>query len=326
MAYLVLVISIIYTLLWGLGLFFSLRSDGKKTLWIPVLGLVFFIGLTVSSVSAVQYTMANPSKLTAENYLKLKLGQSLEQTKAFLGEPQPDEREFDFNVYQIRFPTEVAGKLRGDRHHDEVDATLSFKISGEPSKANLRRGEGLGAPATSERNGLMGVEIVLQENGNEFHIVEGVDWNYEDDMTAEDVAKKLGEVIDAHEDWIAEGSPDSDPRSVIITPEKEENGGTVCNEVCSGRVAIPESEDENPTPTSAIIMRSYTDGSEVKFRGGEDETFVKIWEEPGRVMDADFSTTNKMIIIGFVKDKLVGISQVGLDLPPEALEALSSAE
>jgi hypothetical protein len=34
-------------------------------------------------------------------------------------------------------------------------------------------------------------------------------------------------------------------------------------------------------------------------------------------MDADFSTSNHMIIAGFVKGEMVGITQSGLDMPPE---------
>jgi hypothetical protein len=54
------------------------------------------------------------------------------------------------------------------------------------------------------------------------------------------------------------------------------------------------------------------------FKGGEDETWVKVWQENGILMDADFSTSNHMVVAGFIKGEMVGIVQSGLDIPPEA--------
>jgi hypothetical protein len=301
MAYLVLAISLIYALLWGAGLMLSLRSDGNKSVWIPVLGLLLFVGFSAGSAMAVQTAIANPPRLTVQNFLAARVGMTPEDLNGLFGTPKPDDLNYDFKGdYSITFPEEVASRLR--------DATMSIKIVGEPGRVHPTRGEGLGAPANEEKNGIVGLEIVLRENGNELRILEGQDWTYEEQMTAEDVAKKLGELIDASDAWHAQGSPDSDPRSVIITPEIETNRGTVCNEACSAQIM---------QVTTAANIRGFTDGSEQKFKGGEDETWVTVWQEDGVLMDADFSTSNHMIIAGFVKGEMVGITQSGLDMPPE---------
>ena len=310
MAYLVLAISLVYALLWGAGLMISMRSDGKKTVWIPVLGLLLFIGFSAGSAMAVQTAMANPPRITLDTFYSVKDGMSPEDLNGLFGTPAAEDEEYDFNAYSIVYPDGVRSRLRSmtDRRAEQVDATLSMKFTGEPSRANLRRGEGLGSPADEERNGLMGVEIVLRENGNETRILEGEDWEYTDDMTAEEVAKTIGDLIDATDAWHAEGSPDSSPRSVLITPEIEENGGTVCNENCAAQIT---------QITKAVSIRGFTDATEQGFRGGEDETHVRIWDEVGILMDADFSTANRMIIAGFVNDELVGVHQSGLEVPPE---------
>ena len=328
MAYLVLAISLLYALIWGAGLMLSLRSDGKKTVWIPVLGLLLFVGFSAGSAMAVQTAIANPPRLTVESFLSAKTGMTPEDLNGVFGTPKADEIAYDFKgEYNLNFPEEVNNRLRGERHAEQIDAKLSIKITGEPGRAHPRRGEGLGATADEEKNGLLGVEINVMENGNLLRIVEGAEgsaseleeepegtvevkyWQYESDMTAEEVAKRLGELIDETDAWHAEGSPDSDPRSVIITPENEENGGTVCNTVCSAQVQ---------NVTTAVSIRGFTDATEQNFKGGEDETWVKVWQEDGILMDADFSTANRMIIAGFIKGEMVGIVQSGLVLPPEA--------
>lgn len=311
MAYLVLAISLLYALIWGAGLMLSLRSDGKKTVWIPVLGLLLFVGFSASSAMAVQTAMANPPLLTPENFFAAKAGMTEDALSGLLGTPKSDDIDYDFkNEYSLVFPEGVASRLRDVRHAEQVDATMSIKITGEPGRVHPTRGEGLGALAGGEEtNGIVGAEIVLFENGNEFRVLEGEHWEYDAEMTAEDVAKKLGELIDASDAWHAEGSPDSDPRSVIITPEIETNGGTVCNESCSAQIV---------QATTAMGIRGFVDGTEQQFKGGEDETWVKVWQENGVLMDADFSTSNRMIIAGFINGEMAGIVQSGLDIPPDA--------
>ncbi len=322
MAYLLLAFAAFYTLLWAAGLLLTLKSDGERNLPVPVIGLLMFLGLSGYVGMAANEAMNNPPKVTADNFGKLSTGMSLDDVKGVLGEPAPADKDFDLASYRISFPEPVTRRLRGGmKHADRIEANVKLKIVGEPSKANLRRGEGLGAPANAERGGLMGLTLVLTENENETRIVEGEHWTYEDDMSAEDVAKKIAEAIDATEAWSAEGSTDDEPTMVTITPALEANFGSACNDgKCTIQVAAasePEEEGADLDVTGAVRIRSRADGKPADLRGGEDETFVHIWQENGVLLDADFSTDHRMVIAGFIKGELVGTTQSGLGIETE---------
>ncbi|MEL6348714.1 MAG: hypothetical protein AAFV53_36760, partial [Myxococcota bacterium] len=173
MAYLILIICAVYSLLWAAGLVFSLRSDGPKAIWIPALGLVLFLAGTASSAVSVQNAISNPPQLTAENYLALKAEMAPTDVAGILGQPVSNPEAYDISSYSLTYPREVTSRLRGGALEAEArDATMVLRIEGEPSRANLRRGEGLGAPV-GERNGLMGLEITLIENENTAVFKEG---------------------------------------------------------------------------------------------------------------------------------------------------------
>lgn len=311
MAYLVLVICLVYTLLWGAGLAFSIRSDGQKAVWVPVLGLLLFLAGSGSSAMSVQQAAANPPQLTEAAYTALQAGMTLADVEGALGSAQPDDKEFDLNRFSLTLPSEVNSRLRGARHADARDAQLVIAFSGEPTRARLRRGEGLGRPAIEENNGIMGLELAIRENGNEFKIVEGVDWEYENDMTPEQIAAKFAELIDANDAWNAE-NPEDNPKQVIVTPALDANRASACNENCSAQVLTG--------PNTSVKVRGVNDGSEMNFRGGEDEAFVKFWYEEGILMDADFSTEDKLIIVGFIADQAVGMVQAGIDIEVQETE------
>lgn len=317
MAYLVLVICITYSLLWAAGLAFAVRSDGQKAIWVPALGLVLFIAGSASSAMSVQQATANPPKLTEESYTALTVGMTLEDAEGILGTAQPDEKEFDLNKFSLTVPNEVSSRLRGAKHAAARDAQLVISFSGEPSRANLRRGEGLGLAATEEANGIMGLEVAIRENGNELKIVEGEHWNYEDDMTPEQIAEKFAELIDAEDAWNAEVNEDK-PKQVVITPELEANKASACNEACTAQVLTGAN--------TSVKIRGADDGSEMKFSGGEDEAFVKFWFEEGVLMDADFSTSDKLVIGGFIAGKMVGKTQSGIDIPAPPAEEEDGGE
>ena len=88
MAYLLLVVGILYTLAWAAGLSFSLKSTGKTTVWIPVLGMLAFIGLAVTSGMSASEAMDNPPTLTPSAYSGLAYNMTQDQVAA-LGFQQP---------------------------------------------------------------------------------------------------------------------------------------------------------------------------------------------------------------------------------------------
>jgi len=327
MVYLLLAFAGLYTLLWGIGLVLTLRSPDRN-LPVPVLGLLGFVGLSAFAGMKTTEAMDNPHKLTAEAYSALKEGMSPDDVTALFGEPAPIEQVYDLTTYHISMPKGVNRSLSmKQRHVDRVDASVKLKIVGEPSEANLRRGEGLGAPANLERGGLMGVEIVLVENENETRILEGEHWTYEDDMAAEDVAAAIAEAIDGTEGWIATAEDEDNPNMLVITPELEANFGTACNEGACTVQIVPASEPEpvaegekepDADVTAAIRIRSKADGKPAEFRGGEEESYVWIWDEKGVVLDTDFSNSDRIIVVAFTKDAVVASTQAGLGIQAAA--------
>ena len=339
MGYLILGICVVYTLLWGAGLLFAVRSDGKRALWIPALGLLLFIAGSAQSAIYLQEALANPPQLTEANYNQVKEGMSPDEVAALFGPAEPEEREFNLQSFSVVYPREISGRLRGDKRSPAQDARMVIKIIGEPGEVKRRNSEGLAAPATYEGGGVVGLQIALIENGNEVVFTEGEegDWKYEDNMTAEDVAKTLGDIIDAHPSWIAEGSPEDAPTSINIAPELEENKASTCNEVCTARVVSEETIEEEPkkegeepevkpVATGAVKVRGVSDGTEQKFSGGQDEAYVQFWHEDGILMDHDFGTGDRLVIVGFIADKVVGKVQSGIDITAPPAEATADAE
>lgn len=298
-----------FALLWVLGLVLTLRSDGDKTLFVPVLGVALFVGLSAYLGGEFSKATANPHRLTAENLAAIETGASPEAVKQRLGQPVGDDVQIDLVSMSLSVPKEVKSTLGGNRFAERVDAKMTLKIVGEPSRAGVRRGEVLGAtamPADEETpaSGLMGAVLTLKAGETETVFTEGEDWNYENDMTPEDVAKALGEAIDAHEAWRADASPDDAPETVVVYPEAEEALGTFCNDNCVAQVTSGA--------TNALRVRGRADGSEAKFYGGQDETFVLIFDEPGVFLDLDFSQERRVFIAGFVKNSLAGVSSTGI--------------
>jgi hypothetical protein len=330
MVYILLAFAAIYSLMWGVGLLLTLRSP-DRSLPVPVLGVLGFLGLAAFSSMKTTEAMENPHKLTAEAYTALKEGMGPDNVKALLGEPAPLEKVYDLAGYHISMPKGVNRSLSmKQRHVDRIDASVKLKIVGEPSDANLRRGEGLGSPANLERNGVMGMQIVLLENDNEIRILEGEDWTYEDDMAAEDVAKAIAEAIDGTDAWIATADDEDNPNMLTITPELEANFGTACNEgSCTVQVvpateAEPVAEGEEAADTdvmNAIRIRSKADGKPAEFRGGDEESYLWIWDEKGVVLDTDFSNADRIIVVAFTKDKLMATVQAGLGIEGPAKKA-----
>ena len=317
MAYLILTIGLIYSVAWGIGLGFAAKSDGPKNTIIPGLGLVAFLGLSGMSAMAAKDAMNNPENITPAGYLGLKYNMSAEEVTALLGPEveNPDRASYDLTGKGLVIPGEISARLpAGENNAEAIAAKLVLSIIGEPGRRNQRNT--LGAKAASEGNGVSGLQIVLNENGNEVTFTEGEDWTYENGDTAEVVAKKIGDAIDAHPSWIAEGSPESAPTRVMIEPELEENIGVIGNEL-EGRVATGKN--------TGVKVGIADNGEPQKFRGGMDSVSLKFWYEDEAVLDGNFSMTDRLVLVGFIGDKLRAVRQSGIDLLPDQMTLVQDA-
>jgi len=317
MAYLILTIGLIYSVAWGVGLGFAAKSDGPKNTIIPGLGLLAFLGLSGMSAMAAKDAMNNPENITPDVYLNLKYNMSLEEVTGLLGAPvvDPDRASYDLTGKGLVIPGEISARLpAGENDAEAIAAKLVLSVIGEPGRRNQRNT--LGAKATSEGNGVSGLQIVLKENSNEVTFTEGEDWTYENGDTAEVVAKKIGDAIDAHPSWVAEGSPESAPTRVMIEPELEANIGVIGNDL-EGWVA---------TGKNTGVKVGITDSGEPQtFRGGMDSVSLKFWYEDEAVLDGNFSMTDRLVLVGFIGNKLRAVRQSGIALLPEQMTAVQDA-
>ena len=317
MAYLILVIGLVYSIVWGMGLSFAAKSDGPKNTIIPGLGLLAFIGLSGMSAMAAKDAMDNPENITANGYLSLKYNMSVEDVNGLLGSfvENPDRASYDLTGKGLVIPGEISARLpAGENDAEAIAAKLVLTVIGEPGRRNQRNT--LGAKAASEGNGVSGLQIVLRENGNEVTFTEGEEWTYENGDTAEVVAKKIGEAIDAHPSWTAEGSPESAPTRVLIEPELEANIGAIGNDL-EGWVATGKN--------TGVKVGISDDGEPQNFRGGMDSVSLKFWYEDEAVLDGNFSMTDRLVLVGFIGDKLRAVRQSGIELTTEQMTSVQDA-
>ena len=315
MAYLMLVVGVVYSVTWGMGLMFASKSDGPRNTVVPALGLIAFLGLSGMSAMAAKDAMDNPQRLTPEGFLGIAYNQTIEDVEALLGsaEVEPDRSTYNLTGRGLVIPSEISARLpAGENSADAIPAKLVLTVVGEAGRRNQRNT--LGARAANEGNGLSGLQIVLRENGNEVTFTEGEDWTYENNDTAETVAKKIGEAIDAHESWIAEGSTELAPTKVIIESELETNIGTLGNDM-EGWVATGAN--------TALKVGIVDNGSTQNFRGGMDSVDLKFWVETEAVLDGNFSMTDRLVLAGFIDGKLKAVRQAGIDLTTEQIHGMT---
>lgn len=321
MAYLMVVVGLAYSAVWAAGLMFASKSDGPKNTALPAAGLLAFLGLTAVSAQAAKEAMNQPEQLTSDAYLALEYNQSVEDVVGKLGqafvwnEAYPDRNSFDLANKGMIVPSEISARLpTGENEAEAINAKLVLSIIGEPGRRNQRNT--LGARAASEGNGVTGLQIVLRENGNEVTFTEGEDWTFENGDTAEVVAKKIGEAIDAHESWKAEGSTELAPTKVFIESELEANLGDIGNEQ-EGWVATG--------PNTGVKVGIMDNGTPQRFRGGMDSVALKFWLEEERVLDGNFSMTDRLVLVGFIGDKLKAVRQSGIEMTAEQMTAMQEA-
>ena len=315
MAYLMLVVGVVYSVTWGMGLLFASKSDGPRNTVVPALGLIAFIGLSGMSAMAAKDAMDNPQRLTPEGFMGIAYNQTVEDVEGLLGasEVDPDRASYNLTGRGLVIPSEISARLpSGENSAEAIPAKLVLTVVGDAGRRNQRNT--LGARAANEGNGLSGLQIVLRENGNEVTFTEGEDWTYENNDTAEMVAKKIGEAIDAHESWTAEGSTELAPTKVIIESALESNVGTLGNDM-EGWVATGAN--------TALKVGIVDNGSTQNFRGGMDSVDLKFWVETEAVLDGNFSMTDRLVLAGFIDGKLKAVRQAGIDLTTEQINGMT---
>ena len=314
MAYVMLVVGLAYAGFWAFGLKCAAKSTGPRNLFIPSMGVFGFLGLSAVSALAAKSAMDNPELLTPNAYMTLKYNNSTADVLGQLGPEvqNPDRRSYDLTGKGLVIPSEISARLpAGENQAEAINAKMVLTVIGEPGRTNQRNT--LGAKAANDGNGVSGLEIVLKENGNEVTFTEGAEWTYENGDTAETVAKKIGEAIDAHPSWAAEGSTELAPTKVIIQSELEGNLGEIGNGQ-EGWVATGQN--------TGVKVGIVDNGSAQRFRGGMDSVSLKFWYEKEAVLDGNFSMTDRLVMVGFIGDQLKAVRQFGIELTPDQMTSM----
>ena len=192
MAYIILGIGGLYSLYWLLAFLFSMRTRGARSLVIPAVFLVVFLGVSGFGYDKLDKAWQDPDKLVAQNYDKLNKGMSPEEVGKIIGfaphnmKLMSKERLKGFNLSanKIVLPPEVTARLGTTSYKmPREEAFMSFTILGETSEIDLKpkpikkdktkKDEPdtfehfLGQPATKSMNGVLGLKIRIFKEDEE---------------------------------------------------------------------------------------------------------------------------------------------------------------
>ena len=113
MAYMLLVVGVGYTLAWGAGLLFAVKTEGQKNVLVPAMGLLVFLTLSGVAGQASMAAMKNPPRLTPDAFMAIQEGMTPEQVVGILGGPDSsvDRTTMDLTGRGVSVPSDVAGRL-----------------------------------------------------------------------------------------------------------------------------------------------------------------------------------------------------------------------
>jgi hypothetical protein len=148
MVYVILAFGGILGMFWAAGLLFASKTKGDRSLMIPVVHLMIFIGITGFGGMKWAEANANPAKISKENYLALKKGMSLNDVKNGLDFIDPVDMKtlsieqlerYDLTSNRIRMPGDLMGRLSpGVYFAERKNAKIAITFDGAPSKVGAK--------------------------------------------------------------------------------------------------------------------------------------------------------------------------------------------
>ncbi len=217
---------------------------------------------------------------------------------------------------------------RARQGHGLIDLKIRFYI--EDTEATEKLKEDRKKEREENKDNDKFEQTVMQPiavDGKEWFITEGVEWKYEDNMTAAQAAEAIAKAIDSLPEFSAMYELDEDaliPNSDIsikaayclvdakdddcaedkINPLAGEAGNKLRAQIMTGN-------------NEAVLLGRKTDGSAQQFFGGADEVQLVFWQEDEPFLDDDFNSTPRLIVAGLLRKKLVALDQSGLDMTEE---------
>ena len=374
MAYIILSVGAVLFLFWLLAFVFALKTEGERSLFIPVFFSLLFGGLF--AWGGILFSNSQEDRLSSEKFLLLKPGMTPDEVSAILGTSEDltkmDEEQlksYDLTTNSIQIASTVKTKLSPKVYQaDRKDSSSSLTFYGEPSKVikKLPRDfygiNALGMPASVNSKGEQGDGVkgsvvrifVLDEDANmdakEAYFeekkkareeaekkkkdapyfapfqpvaVEGKEWLFEEGKNKdwiypqdkgedgrsggndEDTAKAFAEAFNEKfkDVFKAEIDDYEDPARLIFTPLHEDligsNGNKLFIQVASG-------------PSEAIKVGRTTSGAEQRFSGGANSAQLDYFREVDPLLDKDFDTSIRLIVVGYEDGKLVNAGESGI--------------
>lgn len=184
--------------------------------------------------------------------------------------------------------------------------------------------------------------VVPALDGKQWIFEEGKDFTYEENQDDETVVANISAVIEADPDFCTEFDPEDDPIRFVVKPECGCEKFNALLRASGSKYAKPAvdackkkySEEGNflgvngndlrmqvmveegrALPNRAIYVGGASNGKAVSFRGGYNKTSLDYWYEIDPLLDEDFSTTPRLIVAGYISDKLVSLGENGIVFP-----------
>lgn len=271
----------------------------------------------------------------------------------------PDVYDVDLGNPATKSMNGVVGlKLRF--FQQDVDATREVKKRAAEKLKALKEENKTKKEIAEETEHLI---IPSLKGTKEILIEEGVDWNYEEEMTQGTIAKTVCQKVEEKSggDFVCEYKYQAEYDTCKSACENNESWIdyylSVAKETCEAqkkasedcvqktcvdecallevesfdnRFNIKISEDSkeymgmlgnawsaqlNSGANKAFKVRETTGGTNIVFRGGADAARLDFWEENDILLDDDFLTNRRLLVAGYINNRLVAVGQSGIAIP-----------
>ena len=74
-------------------------------------------------------------------------------------------------------------------------------------------------------------------------------------------------------------------------------------------------EELTATPNRSVFVNGSSSSKPQSFRGGYNKVALDYWYEIDPLLDDDFNTTPRLVVAGYISDKLVSLGQNGIIFP-----------
>ena len=197
MVFIIMAFGGVFALFWLVTLAFAAKSQGDRSVGIPVFWLVFFGAITGFGVLKWTEASSNPEKIVTEKYFQMKEGMKYAEVQKVLGATavsldgldETELEQYDLTKNDISFPTDITSRFSpGVYSSKRKESAISFMIYGTESKAGEKN------KSFKDEDGvkpLLGSSAVIDEKKKQGHGLKGLQIRlYIEDKEATDKLKE----------------------------------------------------------------------------------------------------------------------------------------